>query len=84
SLDTSSRLSIRNKLAGTVIQLSNDIDNTVLVHVDVGNVILIARITRSAVLDLQLKAGTALWVLVKAVTLRGHVFATARTPEETV
>jgi len=81
SLDPPSRLSIRNKLAGTVVQLSDDIGNTVLVHVDVGNVVVMARITRSATKDLQLQAGTKLWVLVKAITLRGHVFASRTTAD---
>jgi ABC-type molybdate transport system ATPase subunit len=39
---------------------------------------IMARVTRSAVQDLQLKAGTQLWVLVKAITLRGHVFASSQ------
>jgi len=75
SMDTASRLSIRNKLAGTVVQLNEDIGNTMLVRVDVGNVVVMARVTRSAVNDLQLDVGTKLWVLVKAITLRGRVFA---------
>jgi len=75
SMDTASRLSIRNKLAGTVVQLNADIGNTMLVRVDVGNVVVMARVTRSAVNDLQLDVGTKLWVLVKAITLRGRVFA---------
>ena len=78
SLEAPSGLSIRNKLAGIVTAVSNDIGNTVLVHVDVGNVVVMARITHSAAHDLQLKSGTKLWVLVKAITLRGHVFAANR------
>jgi hypothetical protein len=46
----------------------------------VGNVIVMARITRSAAKELQLAQGTNLWVLVKAITLRGHVFASTQQP----
>lgn len=67
-------LSVRNSLHGTVIGLRADDPHATLVEVDVGGVILLARITNSAVRELQLRTGLALWVLVKAVTLRGHVY----------
>ncbi len=75
SLYAPSGLSIRNKLVGVITQLSDDSSQTTLVHVDVGNTIVMARITQSAARELELKAGTSIWVLVKAVTLRHHVFA---------
>ena len=70
-------LSIRNALAGTVTSLEDDGAHAVLVGVDVGGATLLARVTAAAARDLQLKAGLSLWVLVKAVGLRGRVFATA-------
>jgi molybdate transport system ATP-binding protein len=70
-------LSIRNALAGTVTTLENDGAHAILVGVDVGGATLLARVTASAARDLQLRAGLPLWALVKAVSLRGRVFATA-------
>ena len=70
-------LSIRNALAGTVSTLENDGAHAILVGVDVGGATLLARVTASAARDLQLRAGLPVWALVKAVSLRGRVFATA-------
>lgn len=75
SLNAPTGLSIRNNLHGAVTALIGD-GNTTLVYVDVGGAVLLARITLSATREMKLQIGTPLWVLVKAVTLRGHVFAT--------
>jgi molybdate transport system ATP-binding protein len=45
-----------------------------LVTLDVGGVSLVARVTTSAATELQLRSELSLWVLIKAVTLRGHVY----------
>lgn len=74
SLHSPSGLSVRNALHGTVIDLQDDEQNATLVTVDVGGVQLLARITRSAARELRLHPGMSLWVLVKAVTLRGHMY----------
>lgn len=73
SLNAPSGLSIRNRLQGVIKELHND-GNTTLIYVDTGGVILLARITQSAMREMNLKIGTQLWVLIKAMTLRGHVF----------
>jgi molybdate transport system ATP-binding protein len=73
-------LSIRNALAGTVTSLEDDGAHAVLVGVEVGGATLLALVTASAARDLRLRAGLALWVLVKAVSLRGRVFATGPKP----
>jgi molybdate transport system ATP-binding protein len=74
SLDAPQRLSVRNALQGVVERVLQDEPNAALVEVDVGGARLVARVTQLAVNELALGPGRALWVLVKAVTLRGHVF----------
>lgn len=74
SLHPPQGLSVRNGLAGSITRMTPDERHAVLVHVDVGGVELIARITTAAARELNLQTGTSLWVLIKAVTLRGHVF----------
>jgi molybdate transport system ATP-binding protein len=67
-------LSVRNALAGTVAGLEADGPHAALVRVDAGGVPLIVRVTAQAARELALRAGLPVWVLVKAVTLRSHVF----------
>lgn len=72
-------LSVRNSLQGVITHVAEDGPHARLVNVDVGGVELIARVTRAAAEELQLREQLSLWVLVKAVTLRGHVFHTQDT-----
>ncbi len=74
SLHAPQGLSVRNGLAGVITRMTPDERHATLVAVDVGGVELIARITTPAAVELNLQAGMPLWVLIKAVTLRGHVF----------
>ncbi|MGC3980802.1 MAG: molybdenum ABC transporter ATP-binding protein [Steroidobacteraceae bacterium] len=67
-------LSVRNQLQGFIVDLSTDDAQAMRVSVDVGGVILIARITHAAAQELQLQMGLPIWVLVKAITLRGHTY----------
>ncbi len=67
-------LSVRNMLPGRITRLTPDERHAMLVTLDVGGVSLIARVTASAATELQLRSGLSLWVLIKAVTLRGHVY----------
>jgi molybdate transport system ATP-binding protein len=67
-------LSVRNELRGVVNSLVDDEDEAVLVTVDVGGANVLSRVTRSAVGSLGLRIGSAVWVLVKAVSTRGHAF----------
>ena len=73
-------LSVRNALRGVIAELAGDVGNAVLVKVDIGaGAAVLARITRHAMQDLGLRPGMDVWVLVKAVSARGHAFAaTAR------
>jgi len=67
-------LSIRNALQGTVIEISDDDHEAVLVKVDIGGATVLSRITQNAVEALSLRVGTPVWVLVNAVSTRGHAF----------
>ena len=67
-------LSVRNALASTVIAISDDDFGAVLVRVDVGGGIVLARISHDARRALKLRPGDAVWTLVKAVSTRGHTF----------
>jgi molybdate transport system ATP-binding protein len=70
-------LSVRNALPGTVIAISDDEFGAVLVRVDLGGAIVLARITQNARRALNLRPGDAVWTLVKAISTRGHTFTLA-------
>ena len=66
-------LSVRNALEGTVVELADEAkDDSVMVQVKVGEATILSRVTRGAVDDLALRPGLPVWVLVKAVSTRGH------------
>lgn len=71
-------LSVRNMLAGTIAAIANDDEDAELVSVDVGGAIVLARVTRAALQSLALRPGMPIWVLVKAVSIRGHAFLAPR------
>jgi molybdate transport system ATP-binding protein len=66
-------LSVRNEIEGAIRAVLDDGPGAVLVEVDVGGPVLVARVTRAAAADLRLEAGQRIWVLVKALSLRGRV-----------
>ena len=65
-------LSVRNSIAGVVQAIRGDVQETLLVTVDIGGASVVARVTRDAVASLALSAGSPVWVLVKAVSMRSH------------
>jgi molybdate transport system ATP-binding protein len=67
-------LSVRNVLTGTVARIVGDDPDTDLVYVDIGAAQVLSRVTRVASAALSLRPGTHVWVLVKAVSIRGHAF----------
>jgi molybdate transport system ATP-binding protein len=73
-------LSVRNCLEGTLATLTPDAGQTFLAEIDVGGPRLIAQVTSSAAAELALSAGRRVWVLVKTVSLRGHVYPAAHLP----
>jgi molybdate transport system ATP-binding protein len=71
-------LSVRNQLRGRVRSITADGSGD-LIEVDVGGVTLLARITAAATRELRLAPGTAVWVLVKAVSFNPHAIGAAGT-----
>jgi molybdate transport system ATP-binding protein len=67
-------LSVRNQLRGTITNIADDENDTRLITVDVGGAAVLSRVTRNAVEALRLRNGSSVWVLVKAVSTRGHAF----------
>lgn len=70
-------ISVRNVMTGTVARVVADDADTDLVYVDIGGAAVLSRVTRSASISLGLRAGLAVWVLVKSVSIRGHAFLEA-------
>jgi molybdate transport system ATP-binding protein len=71
-----SGLSVRNVVSARVVSVTPDVGRAVLVELDVGrSATLLARITSRASQELELSADMQVWVLIKAVSLRGHVFS---------
>jgi molybdate transport system ATP-binding protein len=68
-------LSVRNALAGAILDITSDDAGSDLIAIDIGGTRIMARITKAATRELSLEAGLPVWALVKAVSLRGHSFA---------
>jgi molybdate transport system ATP-binding protein len=62
-------LSVRNRLAATIVEIAEHSPPDVAVRLDIGGEPLVARITRDAARELELAPGQAVTVLVKAVAL---------------
>jgi molybdate transport system ATP-binding protein len=68
-------LSVRNVVPARVVSVKPDVGRSVLVELDVGRTAtLLARITARASAELALTPDRQVWALIKAVSLRGHVF----------
>jgi molybdate transport system ATP-binding protein len=69
-------LSVRNVVPARVLSISPDVGRAVLVELDIGRTAtLLARITERASRELALASDMQAWVLIKSVSLRGHVFS---------
>jgi len=69
-------LSVRNVVAARVVSVTPDAGRAVLVELDIGRAAtLLARITARASDELGLSANKEVWALIKAASLRGHVFS---------
>jgi molybdate transport system ATP-binding protein len=75
-------LSVRNVIEGVVEDIAVDDEDAALVRVDIGGgEIVLSRVTQAAIEALGLQRGMRVWVLIKAVSLRGHTFtARAKSP----
>lgn len=67
-------LSVRNSLAGLVTDVERDAEDSMLVSIDIGGAVIMARITPAATRELSLRPGLGVWALVKSVSLRGRSF----------
>jgi molybdate transport system ATP-binding protein len=68
-------LSVRNVVPARVVSVAPDSGRAVLVELDIGRTTtLLARITERAADELALLPDKMVWALIKAVSLRGHVF----------
>jgi len=65
-------LSVRNALPGVIEKIERDDEYSDLVFVNIGDAIVISRVTRVATESLDLGVRSSVWVLVKAVSMRGH------------
>jgi molybdate transport system ATP-binding protein len=74
-------LSVRNALEGVIKDLADDVGQSILVTIDIGaGTAVLSRVTRNAMEALGLRVGMTVWVLIKAVSARGHTYrAGART-----
>ena len=69
-------LSVRNAVAARVVSVKPDVGRAVLVELDIGRAAtLLARITARASQELELVPQKEVWALIKAVSLRGHLFS---------
>ncbi|HTC45343.1 MAG TPA: molybdenum ABC transporter ATP-binding protein [Steroidobacteraceae bacterium] len=73
-----SGLSVRNSLPGILTRLEPDGARAWLVFADIGGATLMVRVTDDARQALALALGQPVWVLVKTVSLQGHVFSGPR------
>jgi molybdate transport system ATP-binding protein len=62
-------LSIRNILAGTVVELAGDEGSSLDVRLDLQGTALLARITRKSASELSLRPGLPVFALIKAVSI---------------
>ena len=68
-------LSVRNVVPARIVSITPDVGRAVLVELDIGRTAtLLARITLRASQEMGLASEMQAWVLIKAVSLRGHVF----------
>ena len=65
-------LSVRNSLQGVIASVLDDVDDSHLIAIDIGDTLIMARVTRAATRELGLVTGLTVWALVKTVSLRPH------------
>ncbi len=66
-------LSVRNCLAGVITSIGNDVDDSDLIAIDIGGILIMARVTKAATRELGLAPGKPVWALVKTASLRPHL-----------
>ncbi len=74
-------LSVRNAIEGLIEELTDDVGHAVLIKVNIGaGAAVLSRVTRNAREALGLRVGMTIWVLIKAVSARGHTYSAADRP----
>jgi molybdate transport system ATP-binding protein len=66
-------LSVRNSLPGVITSVADDVEDSDLIAIDIGGLLIMARVTKAASRELSLAAGKSVWALVKTASLRPHV-----------
>jgi molybdate transport system ATP-binding protein len=66
-------MSVRNSLPGVITSVADDVGDSDLIAIDVGGILIMARVTKAATRELGLAAGKPVWALVKTASLRPHV-----------
>ncbi|HEY2462688.1 MAG TPA: molybdenum ABC transporter ATP-binding protein [Steroidobacteraceae bacterium] len=66
-------LSVRNSLPGAITSIADDVDDSDLIGIDIGGILIMARVTKAATRELGLAPGKRVWALVKTASLRPHV-----------
>jgi molybdate transport system ATP-binding protein len=72
--EPSRNLSVRNSLKGVVTSVADDVDDSDLIAIDIGGILIMARVTKAATRELSLAPGKPVWALVKTASLRPHIF----------
>jgi molybdate transport system ATP-binding protein len=67
------QISVRNSLPGVITSVANDVDDSDLIAIDIGGILIMARVTQAATRELALAPGKRVWALVKTASLRPHV-----------
>ncbi len=55
-----------------ITSIADDVEDSDLIAIDVGGILIMARVTKAATRELDLAAGKAVWALVKTASLRPH------------
>jgi len=66
-------ISVRNSLPGVITSIASDVDDSDLIAIDIGGILIMARVTKAATRELSLNPGKSVWALVKSASLRPHV-----------
>ncbi|HTV95268.1 MAG TPA: molybdenum ABC transporter ATP-binding protein [Steroidobacteraceae bacterium] len=83
STQPAQHLSVRNQLCGVVSAVDDDGASADLVSIDIGSgASILARVTKAATRELELRAGQRAWALIKSVSLRSHSFPRRARPLE--
>jgi molybdate transport system ATP-binding protein len=67
------QISVRNSLPGVITSIASDVDDSDLIAIDIGGLLIMARVTKAATHELGLAPGLPVWALVKTASLRPHV-----------